>query len=270
MTHSAAQAWLLEFLSARLPQFGPYEDALPSRSPFVFHSVLSPLLNLGLLTPQQVLTATLDFIAGHPVPLNSLEGFIRQIIGWREYVRGAYWAVGSQQETSNFFNHQRQLSGAWQTGTTGLVPVDRVIEGLKLRGYAHHIERLMVISNAMLLCEIAPNAVFTWFMAWFVDSADWVMGPNVYGMGQFADGGRMMTKPYISGSNYLRKMGDYPTGAWQEVWDGLYWRFVDAKRDYLAQNPRLLTMLRTFDRLELTRKQRILGLAEQAIANLTV
>lgn len=269
VTHDAAQAWLREFLITRLSQFGPYEDALPSRTPFVFHSLLSPLLNIGLLTPQQVLTTTLEFSVEHPIPLNSLEGFIRQIIGWREYVRGAYWALGSQQETSNFFNHQRRLSGAWQTGKTGLVPVDRVIERLTLRGYAHHIERLMVISNAMLLCEIAPDGVFAWFMAWFVDSAAWVMGPNVYGMGQFADGGRMMTKPYISGSNYLRKMGDYPSGAWQEVWDGLYWRFIETQRDYFAQNPRLLPMLRTFDRLDLTRKQRILGLAAEAILDLT-
>lgn len=270
VTHTAAQAWLAEFLTTRLSQFGPYEDALPSRSPFVFHSVLSPLLNIGLLTPQQVLSATLEFATEHPISLNSLEGFIRQVIGWREYVRGAYWSVGEQQETLNFFNHQRQLREAWQTGTTGLIPVDRVMERLHQRSYAHHIERLMVMSNAMLLCEIAPKAVFDWFMAWFVDSAAWVMGPNVYGMGQFADGGLMMTKPYISGSNYLRKMGDYPSGAWQEVWDGLYWRFVDAKRDYLAQNPRLLPMLRTFDRLESTRKERILGLAEAAISDLTL
>lgn len=270
VTHAAAQAWLGDFLATRLSNFGPFEDALPSRTPFVFHSVLSPLLNIGLLTPQQVLSTTLDFIAAYPIPLNSVEGFIRQLIGWREYVRGAYWTVGEQQETRNFFNHQRQLSQAWDLGNTGLVPVDRVMARLNLRGYAHHIERLMVISNAMLLCEIAPKAVFAWFMAWFVDSAAWVMGPNVYGMGQFADGGLMMTKPYISGSNYLRKMGDYPSGAWQEVWDGLYWRFVNQKRDYIARNPRLLPMLRTFERLESTRKDRILGLAEAAISDLTL
>ncbi len=265
VTHGDAEAWLEQFLQERLANFGPYEDALPSRSSFVFHSVLSPLLNIGLITPGQVLAATLAFAENYPVPLNSLEGFIRQIIGWREYVRGAYWTLGAQQETSNFYQHRRHLTPAWNLGTTGLVPVDRVIERLKTRGYAHHIERLMVISNAMLLCEIHPHAVFAWFMAWFVDSAAWVMGPNVYGMGQFSDGGRMMTKPYISGSNYLRKMGDYPRGAWMEIWDGLYWRFVARHRDTLVQNPRLLPILRTFEKMEQTRKDKILGLAEDFI-----
>ncbi len=269
VTPEAAQAWLTQFLQERLAQFGPYEDALPSRSPFVFHSVLSPLLNIGLLTPAQVLQATLEFAQAQRIPLNSLEGFIRQIIGWREYVRGAYWAVGEVQASRNFFDHQRGLTGAWQQGTTGLVPVDRVMQRLQQRGYAHHIERLMVLSNAMLLCEIQPQQIFAWFMAGFVDSAAWVMGPNVYGMGQFADGGLMMTKPYISGSNYLRKMGDYPKGAWTEIWDGLYWRFVSRKRDYFAQNPRLLPVIRTFDKMNSNRKEKVLGLAEEFIATQT-
>jgi deoxyribodipyrimidine photolyase-related protein len=269
VTREAALDWLNDFLQHRLAQFGPYEDALPSRSPFVFHSVLSPLLNLGLLTPAEVLQAALEYAEDQSVSLNSLEGFVRQIIGWREYVRGVYWELGDRQVQSNTFNHTRQLTADWYSGTTGLLPLDLTIQRVQQRGWAHHIERLMVVSNAMLLAEIHPDQVYRWFMELFVDSADWVMIPNVYGMGQFADGGLIMTKPYVSGSNYLLKMGDYAKGDWCDIWDGLYWRFVDRKRDILAKNPRTNMTLNTFAKMNSDRKQKILDAAEQFIQQKT-
>lgn len=264
-THADSMDWLHQFLSDRFANFGPYEDALTTRTPFVFHSVISPMLNLGLLTPQLVVQAALDCADDRNIPLNSLEGFIRQIIGWREYIRGVYHAIAPTQRQQNVLKHTRSLAIDWYNGTTGLIPVDQVIQRVRERGWAHHIERLMVISNAMLLCEVHPDEVFRWFMELFVDSADWVMVPNVYGMGQFADGGQMMTKPYISGSSYLNKMGDYPKGDWCEVWDGLYWRFVDRNRDRLARNPRLSMMLKTLEKIDPQRRNHIFAKAEAFI-----
>jgi deoxyribodipyrimidine photolyase-related protein len=270
VTHKDSTIWLHQFLSERFSNFGPYEDALSTKEPFVFHSVLSPMLNLGILTPKEVVDSALAYAANHDVPLNSLEGFIRQMIGWREYIRGVYHAIAPTQRQQNVLSHHRKLTPDWYNGTTGLVPVDQVIQQVQNRGWAHHIERLMVMSNIMLLAEIHPTEVYRWFMELFVDSADWVMVPNVYGMGQFADGGQMMTKPYISGSNYLNKMGDYPKGDWCEVWDGLYWRFVDRKRDLLTRNPRLSMTIKTLEKMDSERRQKIFAKAEEFIQTKTV
>ncbi len=269
VTREGALEWLEAFLRDRFAQFGPYEDALSTGEPFVFHSIISPLQNIGLLTPQEVVSAALDHAANHDIPLNSLEGFVRQIIGWREYIRGVYQEIGEAQGNSNTFGHERQLTDAWYAGTTGLPPVDLVIRQVQRRGWAHHIERLMVISNIMLLANVHPDEVYRWFMELFVDSSDWVMVPNVYGMGQFADGGLMVTKPYISSSNYLLKMGNFQKGDWCDIWDGLYWRFVDQKRETLSQNPRTKMMLRTFERMNQPRKQKILTAAEAFIQTKT-
>jgi deoxyribodipyrimidine photolyase-related protein len=269
VTLADAQTWLHQFLTERFAHFGPYEDALSTRTPFVFHSVLSPLLNIGLLTPQAVLDAVLDYNTQTSVPLNSLEGFVRQIVGWREYIRGVYHTLPTQRQ-QNTLQHNRTLTSDWYRSTTGLVPVDQVIQRVQERGWAHHIERLMVISNAMLLAQVHPDEVFRWFMAFFVDSADWVMVPNIYGMGQFADGGQMMTKPYISGSNYLRKMGDYPQGDWCEVWDGLYWRFIDHHRERLSRNPRLSMMVKTLAKIDPQRRQQIFAKATDFIHAKTI
>ncbi|MEM9136496.1 MAG: cryptochrome/photolyase family protein [Cyanobacteria bacterium P01_F01_bin.42] len=257
VTRKDAIAWMNQFFTERFDQFGPYEDALSDRDPFLFHSVLSPVLNVGLITPAEVVEAALDYAENHDIPLNSLEGFIRQIIGWREYIRGVYHVIGQEQQRQNELSQQRQLASSWYEGTTGLVPVDQVIDRVLTRGWAHHIERLMVISNAMLLCEIHPDAVYRWFMELFVDSAEWVMVPNVYGMGQFADGGIMMTKPYISGSNYLRKMGPYKKGDWCEVWDGLYWRFIDRHQAMIKKNHRMSMMASTLKRMNPEKRDRL-------------
>ena len=257
-TRRQAIAWLDDFLDSRLECFGPYEDAISRRSDTVFHSLLSPVMNLGLLTPDDIL-GRLGPVAGK-MPLASVEGFVRQVIGWREFVRGIYREFGEQQEESNFWSHERRLTDAWYEGRTGIPPLDDTIRTALRLGWTHHIPRLMVAANLMTLSEIRPAEAHRWFMEMFVDSSEWVMGPNVYGMGIFSDGGIFATKPYICGSNYLLKMSDYRKGPWCDVVDGLYWRFIDKHREFFASNPRLALMPRALDRLSGPRHQGATGL----------
>jgi deoxyribodipyrimidine photolyase-related protein len=245
--HAAAAAWLADFVRDRLGSFGDYEDAISTRHDVLFHSVLTPMLNVGLLSPRQVLDAALARAGA--VPLNSLEGFVRQVAGWREFVRLVYLARGRAQRTRNFWGFTHPVPAAFYDGSTGIGPVDHVIAQVLRRGYCHHIERLMVLGNFMLLCEIHPDGVYRWFMELFVDAYDWVMAPNVYGMSQHADGGLMTTKPYISGSSYVLKMSDFPRGPWCATWDALYWRFVDRHADFFAANPRMAVMAKMRDKL---------------------
>lgn len=248
VSHEEASCWLEEFLERRLPQFGPYEDAISSRHAIIFHSVLTPALNIGLLTPDQIVRQTMLAAERRKIPLGSLEGFLRQIIGWREYMRAMYERHGSAMRLRNFWGFSRRMPRAFYDGTTGIAPVDAVIRRLLETGYCHHIERLMVVGNFMLLCRINPDDVYRWFMEMFVDSYDWVMVPNVYGMSQFADGGTFTTKPYLSGSNYLLKMSDYRRGDWCAVWDALFWTFISDFRGVFLSNPRLAMMARLVEK----------------------
>ena len=266
---AGALRWLSRFVRERLHQFGPYEDALSQRSAALFHGVLTPFLNVGLLTPQEVLQRALDEDAERPVPLNSLEGFVRQVIGWREFIRGIYHNFGERQTSSNFWGHSRQLSEAWYRGDTGIPPLDEVIDKVNRLGWANHIERLMVVGSLMLLLEVEPQAAHRWFMEMFIDSSDWVMGPNVYGMALFSDGGIFATKPYICGSNYYRKMGTYPKGDWCDGVDGLYWRFIARHAAFFTRNPRLSMMARSAARLDPVRRDRIYAAADRLQARLT-
>ena len=245
--HAAAAQWLDRFIAERLDRFGDYEDAISSRHDVLFHSALTPMLNIGLLSPQQVLDAALKH--ANEVPLNSLEGFIRQVCGWREFVRLVYLRFGRKQRTANHWNHTRSIPNSFYDGTTGIVPVDHVIRQVLRTGYCHHIERLMILGNFLMLCEVHPVAVCRWFMELFVDAYDWVMVPNVHGMSQHADGGLMTTKPYISGSSYVLKMSDFKKGPWCEIWDALYWRFVDKHIGFFAANPRTAMIAKVRDKL---------------------
>ena len=269
VTRAGALEWLQHFVDQRLELFGPYEDAISSRSEVVYHSMLSPLINIGLLTPDEIVRSVIETAAGRDIPLNSLEGFVRQVIGWREFVRGIYREFGDQQASSNFWQHERLLTDAWYTGATGIPVLDDTIRNARQSGWTHHIPRLMVAGNMMTLCGIHPQEAYRWFMEMYVDSADWVMGPNVYGMGLFSDGGVFASKPYICGSNYLLKMSDYKRGEWCEVVDGLYWRFIDAHRDFFNGNPRLALMTRSLGRMGGERRTRIFGLAEAFIDRVT-
>jgi deoxyribodipyrimidine photolyase-related protein len=263
VTFADAEIWLDDFLKNRFEKFGIYEDAIVAKEPVLHHSVLTPMLNIGLLRPQQILDSALTAASNYNIPLNSLEGFIRQIMGWREFIHIVYEREGSKQRTTNYWKFNRKIPATFWTGETGIAPIDITIKKILQTGYCHHIERLMVLGNFMLLCEFDPDEVYRWFMEMFIDAYDWVMVPNVYGMTQFADGGLMTTKPYISGSNYLMKMSDYEKGDWQAVWDGLFWRFMHVHRSFFLKNPRLGMLVNTFDKMATEKQQLHLNNAEQ-------
>lgn len=242
-THEEAEKALFDFIEHRLFHFGDYEDAISIKESVLYHSVISPLLNIGLLTPKQVVEAVLVSWKKFHIPLNSLEGFIRQIIGWREFIRACYLLKGRSMRISNRLGHKAPLPKGFWDGTTGIPPIDNTIKKILQTGYCHHIERLMILGNFLLLNECDPDAVYEWFMGYFVDSYDWVMVPNVYAMSQYADYGSITTKPYISGANYIHKMSDYKKGDWSEIWDGLFWRFISKYRSLFEANPRTMVLL---------------------------
>ena len=235
INHTDSKKWLHDFLKHRFEKFGMYEDAETQRDPFLFHSVLTPMMNIGLLTDNEVLETTKKF--QNKVSIESFEGFIRQIIGWRNYTYTLYLLEGEKMRTSNFLNNTNKLNKEvmWN-GTTNILPIDYVINKIVDYSYAHHIERLMYLGNYMLICMIDPNDVYEIFMEWTIDAYDWVMVPNVYGMSQFADGGLMMTRPYFSSSNYILKMSDYKKNTWCVTYDALYYNFIHKHEDYLASN----------------------------------
>lgn len=253
---SEALRWLDEFVAERLEGFGDYEDAIAPNETFLFHSCLTPMLNIGLLSPQDILERVLT--QSDRVPFNSLEGFVRQVIGWREFIRAVYRTHGRRQRSLNYWNHRRKIPSAFYDGTTGIEPIDVVIRRVLEYGYCHHIERLMILGNFMLLCEFDPDEVYRWFMELFIDAYDWVMVPNIYGMSQHADGGLMTTKPYISGSSYVLRMSGFKKGPWCETWDGLYWRFMAKHRSFFERNPRMSVMTKQLDKMgdKLSRHER--------------
>ena len=204
-TRKDALTWLNDFIKIRLNKFGDYEDAVDDRSHVLFHSVLSPMLNCGIITPEEII----DKVKNIKTPINSIEGFIRQIIGWREFMRGIYQNYHKEFKENNFFKHDNKMNKNWYTGDTGLFPLDYSIKRAIKYSWASHIERLMIQANIMNLCQIKPSCVYKWFMEMYTDSSEWVMYPNVYGMGIFSDGGIFATKPYLCGSNYFLKMMDF-------------------------------------------------------------
>ncbi len=270
-TRQYALKVLDHFIKNKMTKFGPYQDALSTRGDLLFHSILSPYINCGLITPQEIIERIIKDVDQDNLPehYSSIEGFMRQIVGWREFVRGIYQNYSNQQETKNFFNHQRNFKPCWYDGTTGILPLDLAIQKSVKIGYAHHIERLMVLGNLMVLCEIKPKAAHQWFMEMFVDSSDWVMGPNVYGMALFSDGGLFATKPYICGANYIKKMSDYPKGDWEQEMTALYWRFVGKNIEYLRSNIRCVMITKIYDRFDADKKIALNTLGDQVIQRIT-
>ncbi len=262
-TRRDAQKKLDEFLKERIKLFGDYEDAVSEKSNTMFHSVLSPSINLGLITPEEIILKLRKI--QNKIPINSYEGFVRQIIGWREFIRGIYQNFDHKLNKSNFFNHKRKMKKSWYDGTTGLDPLDFSIRNAERFGWSHHIERLMILSNIMNLCEIHPKQVYKWFMEMFVDSSDWVMSPNIYGMGLFSDGGIFATKPYICGSSYFLRMMHFKKGPWCDVMDGLYWKFIDRNKKFFLRNPRLAMMVRVSEKMNKERKTKIFKAANNFI-----
>ena len=269
-TFKDAEDWLDEFLLNRFEKFGIYEDAIVTKETVLHHSLLSPMLNIGLLTPEQIINKAIAIGQTKNIPLNSLEGFIRQIMGWREFIKIVYERDGTKQRTTNYWKFTRKIPESFWKGTTGIPPIDSTIHKILKTGYCHHIERLMVLGNFMQLCEFDPNEVYKWFMEMFIDAYDWVMVPNVCGMTQFADGGLMTTKPYISGSNYLMKMSDYEKGEWQGIWDGLFWRFMHEHRSFFLKNPRLGMLVGTFDKMSAEKQAAHLEKANNYLKSLDI
>lgn len=268
-TFDTAEKWLSQFLEYRFLEFGIYEDSIVENEHFLHHSVLSPLMNIGLLTATDILEKSIAYATKNSIPINSIEGFVRQILGWREFVRGVYLYQGSKQRTKNYWKHQNQIPSSFYTATTGIRPIDSSIKKIQKTAYAHHIERLMILANFMNLCQYHPSQVYQWFMELFIDAYDWVMVPNVYGMSSYSDGGKMSTKPYISGSNYIKKMSNYPDGDWAKDWDALFWNFINDNRSFFSTNPRLSMMLTLLDKMPEKKRNQHLGKAKELIYKLT-
>ncbi len=256
ISHTDAKKVLQHFLEFKFKDFGIYEDSISTKFAAINHSVLTPYLNIGLLTPSFVVSEVLKYAekvkgTNREIPLNSLEGFLRQIIGWREFMRAMYDLHGTKMRNSNFFEHTKKLEESWWTGKVEangvkIEPVNVVIKNLLKYAYNHHIERLMVLGNFMLLSQYDPDEIYKWFMSMYIDSYDWVMVPNVYGMSQFADGGIFATKPYISGSNYIFKMSDYKKSesvSWVKIWDDLFWGFLKKHKVFFSKNIRFKMLL---------------------------
>ncbi|MEN9923652.1 MAG: hypothetical protein RIS09_1166, partial [Actinomycetota bacterium] len=249
-TRAAALQQLNYFITNSLNDFGPYEDCVPGDSWSVNHSLLSPYMNLGLLHPAEIIEKTLAFASKHEVSFASLEGFIRQIIGWREYVNGVYWFFEPEYKTQNSLDANRELPQFfYDSSKTEMNCLRSTIDDVMERGWVHHIPRLMILSNFATLAGINPQQFLSWMREMFIDAADWVMVPNVIGMGVHADSGRMMTKPYISAGAYIKKMTNYcgscvydpgkRTGDTACPFTTLYWNFLETHKETFSSNQRM-------------------------------
>lgn len=264
ITFDEIDLWVDDFIQNRLGNFGVYQDAIFKNNSYLFHSNISCALNIGIITPSELI----EKIISADVSLNSKEGYIRQIVGWREFVKGIYHLIGQIQLKSNFWGFKNNLNNKFYTGETGILPVDNVIKKFVNTGYANHIERLMILGNFFLLCEINPQEVYRWFMEISIDSYPWVMCANVFGMSQFSDGGLIVTKPYIASSNYIRKMSDYKFDNWSLILDSLFWRFVYKNKSFFVKNPRLGLLVSNLERKGKEEIKNILSTAESFIQDL--
>ena len=266
-THEEAENLLDDFIERFLVNYGAFQDAINKENTFMFHSLLSPYLNCGLLDPEICIQKAEKkyYESNGEIPINSVEGFIRQILGWREFIKGVYWENMPKYKNLNYWSHSLKLNDNWYEGDTGIPPLDDAIKESKKFAYSHHINRLMIIANLMNLTGIHPNEMYRWFMEMYIDAYDWVMVPNVYGMGSYADGGIFSTKPYICGSSYMLRMSNYSKGDWCDTVDGLYWRFVEKNIKFFESNPRLAVMTRSLTNMNKERKKTIFKSAEEFI-----
>ena len=266
-THEEAENLLDDFIERFLVNYGAFQDAINKENTFMFHSLLSPYLNCGLLDPEICIQKAEKkyYESNGEIPINSVEGFIRQILGWREFIKGVYWENMPKYKNLNYWSHSLKLNDNWYDGDTGIPPLDDAIKESKKFAYSHHINRLMIIANLMNLTGIHPNEMYRWFMEMYIDAYDWVMVPNVYGMGSYADGGIFSTKPYICGSSYMLRMSNYSKGDWCDTVDGLYWRFVEKNIKFFESNPRLAVMTRSLTNMNKERKKTIFKSAEEFI-----
>ncbi|MBY6120660.1 cryptochrome/photolyase family protein [Mameliella alba] len=267
-----AQQALAHFIDHALPRFGDYQDAMLDGNRFLYHSLLSGYMNIGLLDPLEVCQAVEKAYENGDVPINAAEGFIRQIIGWREYVRGIYFREGPEYPGRNVLKHKRKLPWFYWSAETDMRCVAKAVEQTRDEAYAHHIQRLMVTGNFGLLAGVDPQALHEWYLSVYIDAFEWVEAPNTVGMSQFADGGIIASKPYVSSGNYINKMSDHckpcaysvtaKTGENACPFNLLYWHFMDRHRDRFEGNPRMAQMYRTFDRMDPDKRETILREAQ--------
>jgi deoxyribodipyrimidine photolyase-related protein len=255
VTRGDALLALRDFIALSLPRFGDYQDAMKAGTPFMFHSLLAPALNLGLLSPLEVCHAAEAAWRSGTAPLNAVEGFVRQILGWREYVRGVYWNLMPEYEGRNALAAVRSLPSFYWTGDTPMRCLREVVKDTKRHAYSHHIQRLMVTGNFALLAGVAPREIERWYLAVYADAFEWVEMPNTLGMAVFADGGQMASKPYAASGAYIDRMSDFCAGCAYDVkqktgpkacpFNYLYWAFLIRQKDRLAHNARLAMPYRT-------------------------
>ena len=260
---------LAHFVAHLLPQFGDYQDAMLAGDATLYHSLLSPYLNIGLLGPLEVCVAVEAAWKAGAVPINAAEGFIRQIIGWREYMRGIYFLEGPEYTARNVLGHSRDLPGVYWGQPTKMACMAAAVSQTRDLAYAHHIQRLMVTGNFALLAGVDPARVHEWYLAVYIDAFEWVEAPNVVGMSQFADGGVVGSKPYVSSGAYIDRMSDYCGGCAYQVkvksgpeacpFNVLYWDFLVRHRERFGKNPRMGQMYATWDRMEPGHKGRVLA-----------
>ncbi len=259
VTRKHALRALNHFIKHALPLFGDYQDAMVKGERFLFHSLLSLYLNIGLLSPMEICRRVEKAYLDGEAPLNAAEGYIRQIIGWREFIRGVYWHEGDDYTSRNFLNATRDLPSFYWTGDTDMTCMREAISQTKEEAYAHHIQRLMVTGNFALLAGVDPRQVHEWYLAVYFDAYEWVEAPNTIGMSQFADGGVVGSKPYAASGNYINKMSDYCKGCAYSVkektgpkscpFNALYWDFLIRNEKVLRSNPRMGQIYRNWDRL---------------------
>jgi deoxyribodipyrimidine photolyase-related protein len=278
VTRADAQSAFAAFVRQALPRFGDFQDAMLTGEPFLYHAVIAQYLNCGLLDPLRVCQAVEAAYRAGAVPLNAAEGFIRQIIGWREYVRGIYWLKMPSYEQSNFFAHSRPLPDFYWTAQTEMACVKAAVTQTKEQAYAHHIQRLMVTGNFAMLAGVDPHALHEWYLAVYADAYEWVELPNTVGMSQFADGGLLASKPYAASGAYINRMSNYcgscrydvkqRTGAQACPFNALYWDFIARHRDKIAGNRRMGQMVRTYDKFSPDEQHRITDSAAAFLASL--
>lgn len=278
VTRTGALRALEHFITHALPRFGDFQDAMLAENRFLYHAVISPYLNVGLLGPLEVCRAAEQaYLDGH-APINAAEGFIRQIIGWREYVRGIYFLEGPDYTARNVLGQTRDLPALYWGGETKMRCLSKAVEQTRDEAYAHHIQRLMVTGNFALLAGIDPAQVHEWYLEVYVDAFEWVEAPNTIGMSQFADGGIIASKPYVSSGAYINRMSDYCKGCAYKVaqktgegacpFNLLYWHFLMRHRERFAGNARMGNMYRTWDRMDETRRETVLAEAQRVLDRL--
>ena len=277
-TRAQALEALDHFIKHSLPRFGDYQDAMLRGEDFLYHALLSPYINIGLLGPLEVCQAAEKAYRDGHAPINAVEGFIRQIIGWRGYVRGIYFLEGPEYASRNALNQTRDLPAMYWGGETKMACMEAAVGQTAREAYAHHIQRLMVTGNFALLAGIDPGQVADWYLEVYADAFEWVEAPNVVGMSQFADGGVIASKPYVSSGAYINRMSDYCKGCAYNVsqktgegacpFNTLYWHFLDRHRDRFSSNARMGNMYRTWDRMDEDKRRTVLEDAETVLARL--